>query len=164
MVTEQAAKSWFEAKEMIRRKIKKQWVEWEYPPYYEYRPPFREYWYFMTLLKFKEGRIHQMRANKSYLKGQKDWSTQDQDPRCDRCGQADQTFRHIITNYPVLASVRHGRDSVIFNIDTEPMLWKGDKPGKALMKEFSGHVMKNLINFPVRLEVFPFTRDGDLRS
>jgi len=43
MVTEQAAKSWFEAKEMIRRKIKKEWVEWEYPPYYKYRPPFREY-------------------------------------------------------------------------------------------------------------------------
>jgi len=31
------------------------------------------------------------------------------------------------------------------------------------MKEFSGHVMKNLIIFPVRLGVFPFTRDGDLR-
>jgi len=44
------------------------------------------------------------------------------------------------------------------------MLWKGDKLGEALMKEFSGHVMKNLINFPVRLGVFPLTRDGDLRS
>ena len=105
-----------------------------------------------------------MRANKSYLKAQKDWSNQDQDPRCDRCGQADQTFRHIITDCPALASIRHGRDPEIFNIGRESTLWKGDKPGKELMKEFSGHVMKNLITFPVRLGVFPFTRDGDLRS
>jgi len=164
MVTEQAAKSWFEAKQGIWKKKQKESVEWEYLPYYEYRPPFRECWYFMTLPKFKAGRIHQMRANKSYLKAQKDWSNQDQDPRCDRCGQADQTFRHIITDCPALASVRHGRDPEIFNIGRESALWKGDKPGKALMKEFSGHVMKNLINFPVRLGVFPFTRDGDLRS
>jgi len=44
------------------------------------------------------------------------------------------------------------------------MLWKGDKPGKALMKEFSIYVMRNLINFPVNIGVFPFTRDNDLRS
>jgi len=55
MVTEQAAKSWFEAKEGIQKKIQKEWVEWEYPPYYEYRPPFRECWYLMTLPKFKAG-------------------------------------------------------------------------------------------------------------
>jgi len=44
------------------------------------------------------------------------------------------------------------------------MLWKGDKPGKALMKEFSTHVMKYWINFPVKIGVFPFTRNPDLRS
>jgi len=165
IVTEQAAKSWVEAKEVIRKKIQKEWVEWEYPPYYEYRPPFRECWYFMTLPKFMAGRIHQMRANKSYLKAQKDWSNQDKDPHCDRCRQADQTFRHIITDCPALASpFRHGKDPEIFNIGRESMLWKEDKPGQALMKELSGHVMKNLINFPVRLGVFPFMRDGDLRS
>ena len=164
MVTEQAAKSWVEAKDAVRKKIQKTWVDWEYPPYYEYRPPYRECWYFMTLPKFKAGRIHQMRANKSYLKAQKDWSNQDQDPRCDRCGQHDQTFQHIITTCPALEPKRRGRDPEIFNIGRDSMLWKGDKPGKALMKEFSVHVMKNLINFPIRLGVFPFTRDNDLRS
>jgi len=44
------------------------------------------------------------------------------------------------------------------------MLWKGYKPGKALMKEFSMHVMKNLINFLVKMGVFPVTREADLRS
>ena len=44
------------------------------------------------------------------------------------------------------------------------MLWKGEKLGKALMKEFSTHVMRNLINFPVKMGVFPFMRDADLRS
>jgi len=102
MVTEQAAKSWVEAKDAVRKRIQKRWVNWEYPPYYEYRPPYRECWYFMTLPKFKAGRIHQMPANKSYLKAQKDWSNQDQDPRCDRCRQHDQTFQHIITTFPAL--------------------------------------------------------------
>jgi len=32
------------------------------------------------------------------------------------------------------------------------------------MKEFSLHVMKDLINFPVKMGVFAFTRDDDLRS
>jgi len=48
----------------------------------------------------------------------------------------DQTFRHIITLCPALASIREGRDPEIFNIGRDSILWKGDKPGKALMKEF----------------------------
>ena len=31
------------------------------------------------------------------------------------------------------------------------------------MKEFSIHIMRYLINFSVKMEVFPFTRDGDVR-
>ena len=57
-----------------------------------------------------------------------------------------------------------GRDPEIFNIGRDSMRWKGEKPGKALMKEFSIYVMKNLINFPLKIGVFPFTRDNDLRS
>jgi len=65
---------------------------------------------------------------------------------------------------PALESKRQGRDPEIFNIGRDSMLWEANKPGKALMKEFSTHVMKNLINFPVKMGVFPFMRDVDLRS
>ena len=123
MVTEQAARSWVEAKDVVRKKIQKEWVNWEYTHYYEYRPPYRECWYFMTFPKFKAGRIHQIRANKSnYLKAQKDWSNQDQDPGCDRCGQDQPTFRHIITTCPALESKRRGRCPEIFNIGRDSML------------------------------------------
>jgi len=64
---------------------------------------------------------------------------------------------------PTLESKRQGRDPEIFNIGRDSMLWKGDKPGN-LMREFSTHIMKILINFPVKMGVFPFARDVDLRS
>jgi len=106
MVTEQAAKSWVEGKDGVQKTIQKEWMNWEDPHYNKYRPPHKECWYFMTLPKFKAGRIHQMRANKSYLKAQKDWSNQDQDSHCDRCGEDEQTFQYIITTCPALESKR----------------------------------------------------------
>jgi len=54
------------------------------------------------------------------------------------------------------------RDSEIFNIGRDSMLWKGDKQGKALIKEFFTHVVKKLINFPVQIQVLPLMRDVDL--
>ena len=35
IVTEQAAKSWVEAKDGVQQKIQKRWMDWEYPPYYK---------------------------------------------------------------------------------------------------------------------------------
>ena len=71
-VTPEDAKGHFQAKETVRKNIHKKWQDEPYPPYYQYRPPYRDCWNFMTLPKFAARRIHQMRANKSYLKAQTD--------------------------------------------------------------------------------------------
>ena len=60
----------FNTKETVHKMIYQKWVEEPYPQYYEYRPPYRECWNFITLPKFVAGRTHQMRANKSYLNAQ----------------------------------------------------------------------------------------------
>lgn len=48
-----------------------------------------EFWHFCPFLllarESSAGRIHQMRANKSHLKAQTDWSKKDLDPACYRC-------------------------------------------------------------------------------
>ena len=87
-------------------------MDWEYPPYYEYRPPHKECWYFITLPKFKAGRIHQMQANKSYyLKAQKDLSNQDQDKRCDGCGQDEQNLSTHNYDMPSPEKLETGKGS-----------------------------------------------------
>ena len=74
VLPEEAAR-YCEVKEAVRENMHKKWLGVRYPPYYEYRPPYRECWNFMVLPKFVAGRIHQMRANKSYLNAQVDWSS-----------------------------------------------------------------------------------------
>ena len=71
-VTPEDAEGHFKAKEAVRKLIHQKWMDEPYPIYYEYRPPYSECWNFMTLPKFMTGRIHQMRANKSYLNAQAD--------------------------------------------------------------------------------------------
>jgi len=51
---------------------------------------------FMGLGKFIAGRIHQMRAQKSYLAAHPSWSSLDVPKHCPRCGEEDETFSHAI--------------------------------------------------------------------
>ena len=164
MVSEEAAKAYLEAKEKVRKDQFRIWKEWDYPPYYEYRPPYRTCWNFMVFPKFRASRVHQMRANKSYLNAQTDWSNQDRDPQCDRCGTAPQTFSHIITDCPALSEARKGYNMSCFDISPESDLWKEDKKGFMLIGGFISFIIETKINFPVRLEVFPFTRGSTLGS
>ena len=57
-VTQEHAEGHFKAKETIWKNINKKWQDELYPPYYDYRPPYRDCWNFMTLPKFAAGRIH----------------------------------------------------------------------------------------------------------
>jgi len=43
-------------------------------------------------------------------------------------------------------------------------LWKGNQKGMKLLNEFLSYVMRNRINLPVRMSVFPFTRNAQLAS
>jgi len=51
-----------------------------------------------------------------------------------------------------------------FNIAPYSGLWILNKKGMRLVKVFSSYVLKNRINFPVEIGVFPFTRNAALAS
>jgi len=155
-VTPEDAEGHFKAKETVRKNIHKKWQDEPYPPYYEYRPPYRDCWNFMTLPKFAAGRIHQMRTNKSYLKAQTDWSNQDQDPKCQRCKEESETMPHLV-KCRTLEGAQANINPKARDICPESPLWKSNKKGMELVKRFSSYVIKNRINFPTKMGVFPFT-------
>ena len=134
--TPEDAKGHFKAKETVRKNIHKKWQDEPYPPYYEYRPPYRDCWNFMTLPKFAAGRIYQMRANKSYLKAQTDWSNQDQDPKCQRCKEESETMPHIV-KCPTFEGARANMNPKALDINPESPLWKSNKKGIKLVKRSS---------------------------
>jgi len=51
---------------------------------------------FMGLGKVMAGRIHQMKAYKSYLAAHPSWSRVDEPRHCPRCGEEEETFNYAI--------------------------------------------------------------------
>ena len=54
----------------------------------------------MRLPKFAAGRLHQMRAGKSYLAVHHSWFDKDPSPACPRCHSAPETLNHAILHCP----------------------------------------------------------------
>lgn len=117
----------------------------------------------MTVPKFVAGWVHQIRANKSYTNAQTDLANQGGDPTCPWCGQELEMFLHIV-QCPTLEGDRRGKNIQAFNVAPDSGLWKGNKKGMKLLNEFLSYVMRNRINFPVRMGVFPFTCNAQLTS
>ena len=69
------------------------------PPYYPYQPQLTPH-PFMGLDKFIAGRIHQMRAGKSYLAAHHSWWSDSPDHTCPRCASAPETFDHAVLRCP----------------------------------------------------------------
>jgi len=69
------------------------------PPYYHYSPSLKLH-PFMGLGKFVAGRIHQMRAAKSYLAAHPSWSDDDPNLTCPRGENEPKTFQHAIGSCP----------------------------------------------------------------
>ena len=69
------------------------------PNYYSFSPWITPH-PFMGLDKFIAGRIHQMRAGKSYLAAHPSWWSDLPDNRCPRCGSAPEMFEHAILHCP----------------------------------------------------------------
>ena len=79
-----------------RRMLLQHWAEEDpTPPYYDYPPSLTPY-PFMGLGKFVAGRIHQMRAAKSYLAAHPSWSDKNPILTCPRCETEPETFQHAI--------------------------------------------------------------------
>ena len=69
------------------------------PDYYPYSPRFTPH-PFIGLDKFVAGRIHQMRAGKSYLAAHPSWWNQLPNDPCPHCGSEPESFAHAILHCP----------------------------------------------------------------
>ena len=76
---------------------------------------------FIGLGKFMAGRIHQMRAQKSYLAAHPSWSHALEPKHCPRCGNKDETFSHIL-RCPSTASQRERLLLGLFDVGLESPL------------------------------------------
>ena len=79
------------------------WEEWEslhpLPEYYTY-PCCLDPHPYIGLDKFIAGRLHQMRADKSYVATHPSWWTEDHDTTCLRYRSDYKTFKHAILHCP----------------------------------------------------------------
>ena len=69
------------------------------PAYYHYPLSLTPY-PFMGLGRFMAGRIHQMRAQKSYLTAHPSWSRVLESKHCSRYGNENEIFSHAILRCP----------------------------------------------------------------
>jgi len=113
----------------VREHIHLKWKLLNYPEYYGYRLVFRTCWRFMTINKFAASRLHQMRAGKSYLKAQNDWTNPEASVLCPRCENEPETFEHVIADCQALTSARVGQPDEIFDISLESLIWAENKKG-----------------------------------
>jgi len=110
-------------KKRVREALLVEWASlfptagyYRHPPALQPRP-------FMGLSKFVVGRIHQMRAGKSYLAAHPTWRSPDADTSCPRCGLEAETFEHAILS---CRSRQHSRSRLLHsvtNVGPEAPLW-----------------------------------------
>jgi len=100
-------------KKRVREKLLAEWASlfptlgyYLHPPAVCSRP-------FMGLSKFVAGRIHQMRAGKSYQAAHPTWRSSDADTSCPRCGLEPEPFEHAILSCP---SRQHGRSRLLHGV------------------------------------------------
>jgi len=92
------------------------------PPYYNYPPSLTPH-PFMGLGKFVAGRIHQMRAAKSYLAAHPSWFDEDPDTTCPRCGTEQETFQHAILTCPARTRDRDLLLKDVPSLEHDANLW-----------------------------------------
>jgi len=110
-------------KKRVREKLLEEWASLCPTQGYYLHPPAISPRPFMGLGKFIAGRIHQMRAGKSYLAAHPTWRSPDGDTSCPRCGLEPETFEHAIRSCP---SRQHSRSRLlqgVTDIGPEAPLW-----------------------------------------
>jgi len=110
-------------KKRIREKLLVEWASLFPPPEYYLQGPTVSPRAFMGMGKFMAGRIHQMRAGKSYLATHLTWRSPDTDTSCPRCCLESETFEPSILSCP---SRQHSRSRLLQGVtDVGPQapLW-----------------------------------------
>ena len=110
-------------RQRVREALLTEWAALFPTPGYYHHPPALSPRPFMGLGKFVAGRLHQMRAGKSYLAAHPTWRSPDADTSCPPCGLEPETFEHAILSCP---SRQHSRSHVLHgvtDIGYEAPLW-----------------------------------------
>jgi len=110
-------------KQRVRETLLAEWASLFPTLGYYLHPPALSPRPFMGLAKFVVGRIHQMRARKSYMAAHPTWRSPDTDTSCPRCGLEPETFEHAILSCP---SRQHSRSRLhhgVTDVGPEAPLW-----------------------------------------
>jgi len=100
-------------KKRVREALLMEWAPLFPTPGYYLHPPTLHPRPFMGLGKFVAGRIHQMRAGKSYPAAHPTWRSPDADTSCPRCGLEPETFEHAILSCPLK---QHSRSRLLYGV------------------------------------------------
>ena len=101
------------------------------PEYYPYQPWLTPH-PVMGLDKFVAGRIHQMRAGKSYLASHPSWWSELPDHTCPLCALAPETFSHAVLHCPRKNRERSLLLGEVISLDEGSPLWSNDHLIRAL--------------------------------
>ena len=131
-------------KNRIREKLLAEWASLFPTPGYYLHPPALQPRPFMGLGKFVAGRIHQMRAGKSYVAAHPTWRSPDADTSCPRCGLEPETFEHAILSCP---SSEHSRTRLLHGVSdvgSDALLWSS----LPLLKRLATYIGVTSTGFP----------------
>jgi len=118
------------------------------PPYYTFPLSLTPH-PFMGLGKFIAGRIHQMRAQKSYLAAHPAWSSLDIPKHCPRCGEEEETFSHGILRCQSPSFHREPLLQSLTSVGPDSPLWTD----KDLLLALAAFIRATATNYPP--DMFP---------
>ena len=114
------------AYQALRRKarslIMNHWRSLPLPAYYSFPLRLAPHT-FVGLGKFVAGRIHQMRAQKSYLAAHLSWFNASDSQLCPLCGDEPESFSHAILHCPAKAAARAHHLQGVSSVDPDAPIW-----------------------------------------
>ena len=113
------------------------------PAYYTFPLPLSPH-PFMRLEKFMAGRIHQMRAQKSYLAAHPSWFDTVPSRLCPLCGDEQETFSHAILRCPAKAPARLCHLQGVISVAPDSPLWSSP----SLLLALASYIKAIGTNFP----------------
>ena len=131
-------------KARVRDALLEDWANLFPTPGYYRHPPALSSRPFMGLGKFVAGRIHQMRAGKSYLAAHPTGRSPDADTSCPRCGLEPETFEHAILYCPSKQDVRSRLLHGVTDVGHEAPLWSS----LPLLKRLAAFISVTSTRFP----------------
>jgi hypothetical protein len=115
------------------------------PDYYPY-PPSTVPNAFMKINKFTAGRLHQMRAGKSYLAAHTSWFD-DRSHICPFCEETEEDFDHAILHCPAKAEERAGCIPTLTDLGPSSVVWSSKEDLANLLE----YIKETNTGYPPRL-------------